>query len=192
MFKKNLGGIIKVDDGDEDTMDTGVAVADAGAPVENAPVNEDIWDSDEEQAAKREMLEQATVIGRAAAITGDLAAKGPITIGGTVKGNIDCEDKICIKGDVTGNLTGKSVLVVGGGSIRGNVTSATDLALQVGASVEGDLVAAEMTVEGSVTGNVNCSGNLNLGSKSSVTGDISTKDITTSLGAHINGRVEMK
>ena len=52
--------------------------------------------------------------------------------------------------------------------------------------------AAEMTLEGSITGNLNCAGNLNLGAKSVVAGDISTKDITTTLGAHINGRVEMK
>ena len=49
-----------------------------------------------------------------------------------------------------------------------------------------------MTLEGSITGNLSCAGNLNLGARSVVTGDISTKDITTTLGAHINGRVEMK
>ena len=72
------------------------------------------------------------------------------------------------------------------------VAGFSDLVLQAGSAVEGDMQAAEMTLEGAITGNLNCGGNLTLGAKSVVTGDISTKDITTTLGAHINGRVEMK
>ena len=49
-----------------------------------------------------------------------------------------------------------------------------------------------MSLDGNLTGNINCSGDLCLGAKSVVTGDISTKDISTTLGAQINGRVEMK
>ena len=109
-----------------------------------------------------------------------------------VHGNVSCEDKICIRGEVVGNITAKSVLVMDGGRVQGNIASTTDLVLQTGAAIEGDLVAAKMNLEGSLTGNINCSGDLCLGAKSVVTGDISTKDICTTLGAHINGRVEMK
>ena len=162
------------------------------AEAANAPVSEDVWDSDEEKAAKRELQEQSSVIGKAAVITGDLGAKGPVTITGVVHGNVSCEDKICIRGEVVGNITAKSVLVMDGGRVQGNIASTTDLVLQTGAAIEGDLVAAKMNLEGSLTGNINCSGDLCLGAKSVVTGDISTKDICTTLGAHINGRVEMK
>ena len=137
-------------------------------------------------------LRRRTVIGKAAVITGDLTAKGPITVTGMVQGNIACEDKVCIRGEVVGNIAGKSILVMTGGRIRGNITSVTDLVLQVDASIEGDLVAAQMSLDGNLTGNINCSGDLCLGAKSVVTGDISTKDISTTLGAQINGRVEMK
>ena len=193
MFKKNrnLGGIIQVGDNDEDILETGAA-QDEMAASETVPVKEDVWDTDDDKAAKREVQEQTTVIGKAAEFTGDLTAKGPITVAGMVKGNIECESRVCIQGEVIGNITGKGVLVTGGGKIRGNVVSTTDLVLQVGSAVEGDMQAAEMTLEGSITGNLNCAGNLNLGAKSVVAGDISTKDITTTLGAHINGRVEMK
>lgn len=192
MFKKKLGGIIQVGDTDEDTMDT-VPVEEPTAPeVQSAPVREDVWDSDEEKAAKREIQEQSTVIGKAAVITGDMSAKGPVAITGMVQGNVSCEDKICIRGEVVGNITGKSILVMTGGHVRGNITSTTDLVIQVDAAVEGDLVAAEMSLDGNLTGNINCNGNLCLGARSVVAGDISTKDISTTLGAHINGRVEMK
>lgn len=192
MFKKKLGGIIQVGDADEDTLDA-VAVEEPTVPeAQDAPVREDVWDSDEEKAAKREIQEQSTVIGKAAVIVGDLTAKGPVTITGMVQGNVSCEDKICIRGEVVGNITGKSILVMTGGHIRGNISSVTDLVLQVDASIEGDLVAAEMSLDGNLTGNINCSGNLCLGPKSNVVGDICTKDISTTLGAHINGRVEMK
>lgn len=193
MFKKNrnLGGIIQVGDNDEDIMETTAAQDPMDAP-EAAAAQEDVWDTDDDKAAKREVQEQSTVIGKAAAITGDLTAKGPVTVAGVVEGSIQCESKVCIQGEVIGNITGKSVLVTGGGKIRGNITSTTDLVLQAGSTVEGDMQAAEMTLEGTITGNLNCAGNLNLGAKSVVTGDISTKDITTTLGAHINGRVEMK
>ncbi|MCI8908322.1 MAG: polymer-forming cytoskeletal protein [Angelakisella sp.] len=194
MFKKNrnLGGIIQVGDNDEDIMDSVAGAEDSMGGEAVAPVKEDVWDTDEEKAAKREVQEQSTVIGKAALITGDLTAKGPITVAGVVQGNVSCESKVCVQGEVTGNIVGKGILVTTGGKIRGNVSSSTDLVLQVGSAVEGDMDAAEMTLEGAITGNLNCGGNLTLGAKSVVTGDISTKDITTTLGAHINGRVEMK
>lgn len=194
MFKKNrnLGGIIQVGDNDEDMMDPVAGAEDSMGGEAVAPVREDVWDTDEEKAAKREVQEQSTVIGKAANITGDLTAKGPITVAGVVQGNVVCESKVCIQGEVTGNITGKGVVVTTGGKIRGNISSSTDLVLQVGSAVEGDMDAAEMTLEGAITGNLNCGGNLSLGAKSVVTGDISTRDITTTLGAQINGRVEMK
>lgn len=193
MFKKKLGGIIQVGDADEDTMDTVAAEEPAEPEVQSAaPVQESVWDSDEEKAAKREIQEQSTVIGKAAVIVGDMTAKGPVTVTGMVQGNISCEDKVCIRGEVVGNITGKSILVMTGGHIRGNISSITDLVLQVDASIEGDLVAAEMSLDGNLAGNINCGGNLCLGARSNVVGDISTKDISTTLGAHINGRVEMK
>jgi len=192
MFKKKLGGIIQVGDGDEDAMEP-VAVEEPTVPeAQSAPVSEDVWDSDEEKAAKREVQEQSTVIGKEAVITGDMTAKGPVTITGVVQGNVSCEDKVCIRGEVVGNITGQSILVMTGGHIRGNITSVSDLVLQVDAGIEGDLVAAKMSLDGNLTGNINCAGDLCLGAKSVVTGDISTKDISTTLGAHINGRVEMK
>ena len=66
MFKKKLGGIIQVGDTDEDTMDTVAAEEPTMPEVQSAPVSEDVWDSDEEKAAKREVQEQSTVIGKAA------------------------------------------------------------------------------------------------------------------------------
>ena len=143
MFKKKLGGIIQVD-GEEDTLDTAAVEEPVAAEAANAPVSEDVWDSDEEKAAKRELQEQSSIIGKAAVITGDLGAKGPVTITGVVHGNVSCEDKICIRGEVVGNITAKSVLVMDGGRVQGNIASTTDLVLQTGAAIEGDLVAAKM------------------------------------------------
>ena len=57
MFKKKLGGIIQVD-GEEDTLDTAAVEEPVAAEAANAPVSEDVWDSDEEKAAKRELQEQ--------------------------------------------------------------------------------------------------------------------------------------
>ena len=173
MFKKKLGGIIQVD-GEEDTLDTAAVEEPVAAEAANAPVSEDVWDSDEEKAAKRELQEQSSVIGKAAVITGDLGAKGPVTITGVVHGNVSCEDKICIRGEVVGNITAKSVLVMDGGRVQGNIASTTDLVLQTGAAIEGDLVAAKMYLEGSVIGNINWSVELCLGAISVVSGFIST------------------
>ena len=70
MFKKNrnLGGIIQVGDTDEDIMETGGPQDEMAAP-EAVPVKEDVWDTDDDKAAKREVQEQSTVIGKAAAFT---------------------------------------------------------------------------------------------------------------------------
>lgn len=188
MFKKNLGSIIQMGESDEET-----AVPEA-VPAEPEPVamDEDIWASEEEKAAKRALQEKTSVIGETAAFTGDLAAKGPVVVKGSVEGNISCEDKVTIAGTVTGNITGKSVQVEAGGRVRGNIAASDDLRLEAGASVEGDLAGREIGLEGALAGNVSCSGSLTLGPGSTVTGDISTKDLTTALGARVNGRVEMQ
>ena len=145
-----------------------------------------MWDSDEEKAAKRELQEQSSVIGKAAVITGDLGAKGPVTITGVVHGNVSCEDKICIRGEVVGNITAKSVLVMDGGRVQGNIASTTDLVLQTGAAIEGDLVAAKMNLEGSLTGNINCSGDLCLGAKSGSVTFVTSGNPDPGLTKHMN------
>lgn len=166
--------------------------AEISTPARFIANNDDIWASDEEKAAKRELVERTTMVGKDAVVTGDLSAKGPVVVSGVVEGNITCEDKVTVKGAVTGNIVGKSVLIADGVKVRGNITSSADLKLEAGASVEGDLTGQEIGLEGALVGNITCSGSLTLGSGSTVTGDIITKDLTTALGARINGRVEMK
>ena len=177
---------------EDDSEDVMTLTAETPTQPESVTRNEDIWASEAEKAAKRELLERTTMVGKDAVVTGDLTAKGPVVISGVVEGNITCEDKVTVKGAVTGNIVGKSVLVADGVKVRGNITSSADLKLEAGASVEGDLTGQEIGLEGSLVGNITCSGSLTLGPGSTVTGDIATKDLTTALGARINGRVEMK
>ncbi len=110
------------------------------------------------QTADSKELEANNIIGKGTKIIGDLMTQGNIRI----------------DGEVNGNITSKSKVALGSGSI-----------------LKGNLVSSNAEVEGEVTGNIFIAELLILKANAIVNGDVSALRMITEPGAKINGQCKI-
>lgn len=79
------------------------------------------------------------------AVTGSLAAKGPITLAGTVAGDVVCEGKLIVTGHVTGRITAPEAEI--SGLVVGDISVPGTLLILAGSKVAGDISADTLSVE---------------------------------------------
>jgi cytoskeletal protein CcmA (bactofilin family) len=110
---------------------------------------------------------------------GDAPAAEPtglsiVSVGMTVRGDLDTTGTVKIEGTVDGNVRARQqVLVARGGVVRG------------------DLDAREAVVGGAVHGAIRCQERVEIQAGASVHGDLTTKRILVAEGAIVNGLVRM-
>jgi cytoskeletal protein CcmA (bactofilin family) len=79
------------------------------------------------------------------AVIGSLAAKGPMTLAGTVAGDVVCEGKLIVTGHVTGKVTAPEAEI--SGFVEGDISISGTLIIHTGAKVTGDISAETLSVE---------------------------------------------
>ncbi len=97
-----------------------------------------------------------------------------IGVGTSVIGNINSNGDLRIDGEITGDLTSSSRIVIGSK-----------------ANIKGNLKAANAIVEGKVTGNVEVKEVLSLKATALIEGDISMQKLVVENGAVFNGKSVM-
>ena len=112
----------------------------------------------EQKRAAEELSNSSTLVGK----------------GTVIEGNIETTGTIRIEGQVTGNVTSKSKVVLGPHS-----------------SVLGDILALNADIEGEVKGNLEIGELLTLKSTSVTEGDIQTSKLVVEPGASFNGKCSM-
>ena len=93
-------------------------------------------------------MSAAALIGPAIRIKGQVTAREPLTIAGTVDGSIAVEGHaltIAPGGQVTANLVAPEIVV--GGHVDGNLDATTRILVRDTASIEGDLTAPKVAME---------------------------------------------
>jgi cytoskeletal protein CcmA (bactofilin family) len=97
-----------------------------------------------------------------------------VSVGTTVRGDIDTTGTVKVEGTVDGNVRAKQqVLVARGGVVRG------------------DVGAAEAVIGGTVHGAIHCLDRVEIQTGASVHGDLTTKRILVAEGATVNGLIRM-
>ena len=91
---------------------------------------------------------------------------------------------------ITGDVETSGVLKVDG-EINGSITGARQVLLGRGATVRGNVTAANVVIGGHVEGSVAALDRLELQATATIAGDIETRSIIVLEGARINGRVKM-
>jgi cytoskeletal protein CcmA (bactofilin family) len=98
-------------------------------------------------------------------------AQNIIGKGTVIEGNIVAEGDLCIEGTVRGNVTTKTNLIIGPSCI-----------------IEGHILAEHAEVAGQVKGTVQALGLLIIKSSSMIDGDVLTKNLNVESGSTFNGR----
>jgi cytoskeletal protein CcmA (bactofilin family) len=97
-----------------------------------------------------------TIIGAQASLRGSYNSKNSIRVDGEIYGNVSSEDGVIVgeKGMVKGNLSAKSVLILG--KVKGNINASQKLELQSSAQVEGDIFTPVFLIEEGALFEGNC------------------------------------
>lgn len=77
------------------------------------------------------------------------------------------------------------------GTVRGTITSPSDLYVSEGASIEANVTARRVSVKGAVVGDVTASNRIELFSDASLHGNIRTPDLIIQSGSHFTGSCNM-
>ncbi|MBB6638195.1 bactofilin family protein [Cohnella thailandensis] len=88
-----------------------------------------------------------TLIGEGTVFDGKISSQASIRLEGEVNGDIDCEGDVIIgeKGLARSNVTARDIVLAG--RIAGNVTAKGKLIIKSSGVLQGDLQAAELSVE---------------------------------------------
>jgi cytoskeletal protein CcmA (bactofilin family) len=90
---------------------------------------------------------------------------------------------------VRGRVQGDGDLRVEG-QIEGNVSVTGELLLEEGASIQGDIEAALVTIGGALTGDVAARGPVTIRATAKVTGNLGGTEVSLEEGAEFAGRIE--
>lgn len=115
------------------------------------------------------------LINEGTSIKGDISANGDTRIDGELVGNIDSKGRLVVgpQGKITGEIKCKNVEV--SGFIKGKVAASELLTLKSSAKIEGDIIAAKLSVEPGATFSGNCS----MGANSATPTQINDKEKTS-------------
>ena len=97
-----------------------------------------------------------------------------ISKGVKIEGKLSCSGSIRLDGDVQGDITSQSTVIIGENG-----------------KVNGQINADNITIGGKVTGTVKAKEKLVLDSKANLQGDIFSKTVSIEAGANFNGNCKM-
>jgi len=97
-----------------------------------------------------------------------------ISKGVKIEGKLSCSGSIRLDGDVQGDITSQSTVIIGENG-----------------KVNGQINADNITIGGKVTGTVRAKEKLVLDSKANLQGDIISKTVSIEAGANFNGNCKM-
>ena len=150
------------------------------------------------ETAKKESLEaeknfnvdeadaETTYITKGTKLTGDIETDGSIDIIGTVEGNIICQGKVVVGGNVDGSITAGE-LYANNAKIKGEVKSYGSVKVGVGTVIVGGIQGESAVIAGAVNGDIDVQGPVIVDSTAVIMGNIKSRSVQINNGAVIEG-----
>jgi|GEM_PF-4524350 len=180
--------------------------------IEEHEVKNPFWNSLKERLGKSEeslpeMIEElspkeanstyvalmGTYIQPTMAIKGNLESESPISIRGTVYGNVKCSEGVDARHTfrIHGDVSAESFYSFGG-QVTGDIHCTAKIEIGEDSVIFGDLSAQQIVVNGQVEGNLIAVRSIYLSSTARVNGNLSGSSFTVEPGAQLKGMCEIK
>ncbi len=130
--------------------------------------------------------DENAVITKGMKITGDLESTGSIDVEGTIVGNVKCNGKLTITGNVKGNSV-SSEFFADNAKIEGEVATSGTVKIGVGSVVVGNITATSAVIAGAVKGDIDVQGPVVVDTSAVVMGNIKSRSVQINNGAVIEG-----
>lgn len=127
-----------------------------------------------------------TYITKGTKIKGDLETDGSIDIIGKVEGNVSCQGKVVVGGQVLGDITAGE-LYANNAKIEGSVKSYGSVKVGVGSMIVGGIEGESAVIAGAVNGDIDVKGPVIVDSTAVIMGNIKSRSVQINNGAVIEG-----
>lgn len=130
--------------------------------------------------------ENVSVIAKDMSIKGELDSQGSIELRGCVVGNVVCMEKLTISGTLVGDVkTGE--MFAENAHIQGNIESTGSVKIGHKTIIVGNICATSAVIAGAVKGDIDVHGPVIIASTAIVLGDIKSESVQVNKGATIQG-----
>ena len=129
---------------------------------------------------------ETTYISKGTKIKGDLETDGSVDIIGTVEGNVNCQGKVVVGGQVLGAITAGE-LSANNANIQGDVKSSGSVKVGVGSMIVGGIEGESAVIAGAINGDIDVKGPVIVDSTAVIMGNIKSRSVQINNGAVIEG-----
>ncbi len=133
---------------------------------------------------------EATVISKGVKINGSIISPdgAPITVYGTVAGDVKTAGSLRVEGSVLGNLQGKDVLIANDARVNGMCESQSSVVVEENGVLIGNIVGTQVNIAGSVKGDIDSQDSIILQPSAVLLGDMKSKSVSIASEATFEGR----
>lgn len=133
-----------------------------------------------------EISDETTVITEGTSIKGDINSNGSIDLRGKIGGNVTCNGKLTITGVLEGN-SNSSEFFADAAKVEGEVNSTGTVKIGIGSVVIGNITAASAVIAGAIKGDIDVQGPVVVDTSAVVMGNIKSRSVQINNGAVIEG-----
>lgn len=127
-----------------------------------------------------------TTITSGTTIRGGISSDGSLEVMGVITGDVECQGKVSIVGNVSGNVIA-SEIYVSTQKLEGSLSSEGAVKIGVGTIILGDVDATSAYIAGAVKGDIDVNGHVVVDSTAIIQGNIKAKSIQVNNGAVVDG-----
>lgn len=130
--------------------------------------------------------DEVTVITEGSSLTGNLSSNGSIDLRGTVIGDVQCNGKLTVTGNIRGN-TNSAEFFADNAKLEGEVTTTGTVKIGLGSVVVGNITATSAVIAGAIKGDIDVQGPVVVDTSAVVMGNIKSRSVQINNGAVIEG-----
>ncbi len=145
-----------------------------------------LFDSDENIENNVLPQENISIIAKELTVKGELNSQGSIELRGCVFGNVTCMGKLTVSGKLIGDVKAKEMFAENA-HIQGNIESTGPIKIGHKTIIVGNISATSAVIAGAVKGDVDVHGPVIIDSTAVVLGNIKSESVQVNNGATING-----
>ena len=135
--------------------------------------------------------EAVTVITEGTTISGGIRSDTALDVKGIIEGDVECQGKLTITGQVDGNCSATEIYV-NTPRLEGNLDSLGSVKIDADTIIIGSITGTSAVIAGAVKGDIDVEGPVVIDSAAVVQGNIAAKSLQVNSGAIIEGFCSMK
>ncbi len=139
-----------------------------------------------ENSLPADVSDEVTVITEGTSLRGDLQSTGSFELKGRIEGNVTCNGKMTVTGNIKGNSQ-SAEFFADAAKIEGEISTTGTVKIGLGSVVIGNIAASSAVIAGAIKGDIDVHGPVVVDTSAVVMGNIKSRSVQINNGAVIEG-----